>query len=95
MSDKSANEEVMSLDPDNFVVGYDDEKDPKVMVFTVPLAKMSMDMENGKALVIGKFEQTKQLALGMMAQRRKAELAKQPGLIMPGAPKGKAKLEMH
>lgn len=53
-----------------FRIGYDNQIDPKVMVFNIPLERCAADLEEGSALVRGKLEEAKQIALNLIKAKR-------------------------
>lgn len=54
----------------DFRVGYDNDKDPNVMVFNVPLKRCADDLEYGSAILRGKLEEAKQIALNIIKVKR-------------------------
>ena len=80
MNEENKNDPLMS--ETDFRVGYDNEKDPNVMVFNVPLKACAENLEYGSALVRGKLDEAKQIALRIISEKRMRK-AKQTALFTP------------
>lgn len=79
------------MSPLQFRIGYDNDKDPQVMVFNVPLQRLAEDLEEGSALLRGKLDEAKQIALNLIKMKR--ERKKMQGLVRP--PIGGNGLKLH
>lgn len=69
------------MSPMSFRIGYDKADDPDVMIFNVPLKRCADDLEEGSAVLRGKLEEAKQIALKIIAAKR--ERKKINGLVRP------------
>jgi len=65
-----------------FRVGYDDIRDPKVMIINIPLQFVADNPEFGTALLRGKLEEAKQIALNLVSNKR-IKKQQETGLIKP------------
>ena len=71
------------MSPTDFRIGYDNDNDPDVMIFNVPLKRCADDIEYGSAILRGKLEEAKQIALTLIkAKRDKKKML--TGLARPG-----------
>lgn len=53
-----------------FKFGFDSQDNPRVMMLNIPIEMCASDLPNGTALLRGKFEEAKQVALNLISKRR-------------------------
>lgn len=66
-----------------FRIGYDDARDPKIMVINVPIQFCVDNPEFGTALLRGKLDEGKQIALTIISNKR-IKKAQTAGVLKPG-----------
>ena len=85
MSDEVKKDELDEglMNTTDFRIGYDKTDDPDVMVFNVPLKRCAEDLEYGSALIRGKLDEAKQIALKLITAKRERRKML-TGLAKPG-----------
>lgn len=67
-----------------FRLGFDTKINPTYMIVEIPLEELSKDAKNGMALLIGKMEEAKAIAISALNQKMVNN--KMNGLVKPRAP---------
>jgi hypothetical protein len=85
-------------DKECFGIGYNDNQ-MEVMVISIPLKRLADDFDNGTALLRGKVDEIKQIALSEIKRLRARKVATEGIIRVPGAAvvkgNGKEPPELH